>query len=209
MWRQLHTCRKKRTKWEQKHKYSTEKWNKYLKTLFLLTKCKAKFLNKYSHSSGIFSHRFAYIYIKPNSWRANVKLILIIVPLKWKNLLRGNCGNLEPWNAFFFQMSFFLNCLFFRYSYKPNILRWVLGKLISTSVHSDESWRLPSLDGTAHTSAVGPSVTSVQWDQKVWPKVQNILQFRICLSVNFQPLQHFIPFCHLQFSFFMFPSLCW
>ena len=54
---------------------------------------------------------------------------------------------------FSFKCRFFLNCLFFRYSFKPNILRWVLGKLISTSVQSDESWRLPSLDGTAHSSA--------------------------------------------------------
>ena len=54
---------------------------------------------------------------------------------------------------FSFKCRFFLNCLFFRYSFKPNILRWVLGKLISTSVHSDESWRLPSLEGTAHSSA--------------------------------------------------------
>ena len=121
------------------------------------------------------------------------------MPLKWKNLLRGNCGNLEPWNAFFFQMSLFSKLpFFFRYSYKPNILRWVLGKLISTSVHSDESWRLPSLDGTAHSSA------------EVWLQCdQKCKMFHICLSVNFQPLQHFIPFCHLQFSFFMFPSLCW
>ena len=94
---------------------------------------------------------------------------------------------------FSFKCRFFLNCLFFRYSFKPNILRWVLGKLISTSVQSDESWRLPSLDGTAHSSA------------EVWLQCdQKCKMFHICLSVNFQPLQHFI----YLFVICSFPFLC-
>ena len=194
----------KRTKWEQKHKYSTEKWNKYLKTLFLLTKCKAKFLNKYSHSSGIFSHRFAYIYIKPNSWRANVKLILIIVPLKWKNLLHGNCGNLEPWNAFFFQMSLFSKLPFF--------LDILLNQISCGEFSGNWYRRVFNLMNPGGFQVWTTQHTPVQWDQ-VWLQCSGTKKCyqkcKIFSSFAFAWVSTFNP-CSILYLFVIcsFPFLC-